>query len=184
MFVRRKNNSSGSVSVQVINKHRGKYTVYKTIGSSSDPIEIESLYLTGQEWIRRYIGQTDMFSAFEQENIKQRELKETERVLDNVANVLINGTELILSRVLWVIERAYRITKGTLEMRPMFHFTQKRIEAHVCICFVAYKVYKELERILLENNINLSVVKVLSIAKTVTTIRVKLPHNILTSFIT
>jgi len=118
-----------------------------------------------------------MFSAFEQENIKQRELKETERVLDNVANVLINGTELILSRVLWVIERAYRITKGTLEMRPMFHFTQKRIEAHVCICFVAYKVYKELERILLENNINLSVDKVLSIAKTVTTIRVKLPHN-------
>jgi len=49
---------------------------------------------------------------------------------------------------LWVIERAYRVTKGTLEMRPMFHFTAKRIEAHVCICFVAYKVYKELERIL------------------------------------
>ena len=49
---------------------------------------------------------------------------------------------------LWVIERAYRITKGTLEMRPMFHFTPKRIEAHVCICFIAYKVYKELERIL------------------------------------
>ena len=24
---------------------------------------------------------------------------------------------------LWVIERAYRITKGTLEMRPIFHFT-------------------------------------------------------------
>ena len=45
---------------------------------------------------------------------------------------------------LWVIERAYRITKGTLEMRPMFHFTPRRIEAHVCICFVAYKVYKEL----------------------------------------
>ena len=36
---------------------------------------------------------------------------------------------------LWVIERAYRVTKGTLEMRPMFHFTPKRIEAHVCIFF-------------------------------------------------
>ena len=41
---------------------------------------------------------------------------------------------------LWVIERAYRVTKGTLDMRPMFHFTPKRIEAHVCLCFVAYKV--------------------------------------------
>jgi hypothetical protein len=27
-------------------------------------------------------------------------------------------------------------------------FTEKRIEVHVCICFVAYKVYKEPERIL------------------------------------
>jgi transposase len=76
---------------------------------------------------------------------------------------------------LWVIERAYRITKGTLEMRPIFHFTPRRIEAHVCICFVAYKVYKELERVLKINNINLSVDKVLNIAKTITTIKVKLP---------
>lgn len=78
---------------------------------------------------------------------------------------------------LWVIERAYRITKGTLEMRPMFHFTAKRIEAHVCICFVAYKVYKELERILKISNINLSVDKVLSIAKTITTIKIRLPSS-------
>jgi len=76
---------------------------------------------------------------------------------------------------LWVIERAYRVTKGTLEMRPMFHFTPRRIEAHVCICFVAYKVYKELERILKTSNIDLSVDKVLNIAKTVTTIKIKLP---------
>ena len=76
---------------------------------------------------------------------------------------------------LWVIERAYRVTKGTLAMRPMFHFTPKRIEAHVCICFVAYKVYKELERILKVNGFNLSVDKVLNIAKTIATIRVRLP---------
>ena len=76
---------------------------------------------------------------------------------------------------LWTVEKSFRITKGTLEIRPMFHFTPKRIEAHVCLCFVAYKVYKELDRILKMSNIELSVDKVLSIAKTVTTIRVKLP---------
>jgi len=80
-------------------------------------------------------------------------------------------------RGLWVIERAYRVTKGTLEMRPMFHFTAKRIEAHVCICFVAYKIYKELERILKLSGINLSVDKVLNIAKTVTTLKIKLPAS-------
>ena len=60
-------------------------------------------------------------------------------------------------------------------MRPMFHFTAKRIEAHVCICFVAYKVYKEPERILKLSDINLSVDKVLNIAKTITTLKIRLP---------
>ena len=76
---------------------------------------------------------------------------------------------------LWIIERAYRVTKGTLEMRPIFHFTEKRIEAHICICFVVYKVYKELERILKISDINMSVDKVLDIAKTITTLKIKLP---------
>ena len=78
---------------------------------------------------------------------------------------------------LWQVESAFRVTKGTLELRPMFHFTKERIEAHVCICFVAYKVYKELERILKIAQINLSVDKVLNIAKTVTTIKVWLPET-------
>jgi transposase len=76
---------------------------------------------------------------------------------------------------LWQAERAFRISKGTLELRPMFHFTRKRIEAHGCICFVAYKVYKELERVLKLRGINLSVDKALSISKTITTLKIKLP---------
>ena len=76
---------------------------------------------------------------------------------------------------LWSVERAFRITKGTLEMRPMFHFTPERIEAHVCICFAAYKVYKELERVLKISHINMSAEKALEIAKTITTIKIKIP---------
>lgn len=78
---------------------------------------------------------------------------------------------------LWVVERAFRIGKGALEMRPMFHFTEKRIEAHICVCFVAYKVYKELERLIRQLNMKMSVDKVLSIAKTITTIRLRLPNG-------
>lgn len=61
---------------------------------------------------------------------------------------------------LWVVERAFRISKGTLEMRPMFHFTERRIETHVCICFIAYKAYKEQERLIAVNKIGMSVDKV------------------------
>ncbi len=78
---------------------------------------------------------------------------------------------------LWVVERAFRISKGTLDMRPMFHFTERRIEAHVCICFIAYKVYKELERIIKLAGIKMSVGDVIKAARTITTIRVRLPEN-------
>lgn len=78
---------------------------------------------------------------------------------------------------LWVVERAFRVMKGTLDTRPMFHFTERRIEAHVCLCFVALKVYKELERILKSLNFGLSVDKVLEIAKTISSLTIKLPNG-------
>lgn len=80
-------------------------------------------------------------------------------------------------RGLWVVERAFRVSKGTIETRPIFHFTEKRIEAHVCLCFVAFKVYKELERIVSILNLGMSVDTVIKIAKTITTIRLRLPLN-------
>ena len=78
---------------------------------------------------------------------------------------------------LWHIERAFRISKSKIEIRPMFHFTRRRIEAHVCICFVALKVYKELERLLKLSNINMSVDKVRELARTIVTIQMTLPQN-------
>ena len=95
----------------------------------------------------------------------------------------ITNTDLDAERViaqyhgLWVVERAFRISKGTLEMRPIFHFTERRIEAHICICFIAYKVYKELERLIGINKIDMGVDHVLDSAKTITTIRIKMPEN-------
>ena len=78
---------------------------------------------------------------------------------------------------LWNVERAFRIAKSKIEVRPMFHFTRRRIEAHICICFVALKVYKELERHLKAANIGMSIDKVLNMAKTVTTIVFRLPES-------
>lgn len=113
--------------------------------------------------------------------INQKKIEEDER-WDGLKGYLTN-TDLSAEEIyrqynsLWVIEKAFRVTKGTIELRPMFHFTPRRIEAHVCICFVAFKVYKELERILKEKKINLSVDKVISIAKTITTLKIKLPES-------
>ena len=59
----------------------------------------------------------------------------------------------------------------------MFHCTERRIEAHGCICVIAYKVYKELERLIAINKIEMSVDKLLDAAKTITKIRVRVPEN-------
>lgn len=71
---------------------------------------------------------------------------------------------------LWGVERAFRVVKGQLETRPIFHFTERCIEAHICICFMAYKVYKELERLLKTLGIDLSVDKAMDVAKTISTV--------------
>lgn len=95
-----------------------------------------------------------------------------------VTNTEFKPHEVIVQyRGLWVVERAFRVSKGTLEMRPMFHFTEKRIELHVCICFIAYKLYKELERIIRQIGIKMSVDAVIDIAKTIPTIEVTLPYG-------
>ena len=60
MFVRKKKNKSGVISVQIINKSTGKYKMLKTIGSSSDPRVVEKLVEEGKLWIRKYIGQSEI----------------------------------------------------------------------------------------------------------------------------
>jgi transposase len=74
----------------------------------------------------------------------------------------VTNTELTKEQVignygqLWQIEKAFRISKTDLRIRPIYHRLKKRIEAHLCICFCAYKLYKELERLLKGNKIMLS----------------------------
>ena len=107
---------------------------------------------------------------------------EVDEKWDGLKGYLTN-TDIPVSEVyaayhnLWHVERAFRISKSKIEIRPMFHFTRRRIEAHVCICFVALKVYKELERLLKLSNISMSVDKVLALAQTMVTIQVTLPQS-------
>jgi transposase len=78
---------------------------------------------------------------------------------------------------LWKIEKAFRISKHDLRIRPIYHRLHRRIEAHICIAFVAYKVYKELERQLEAKKSTLSPEKAIEIAKTIYSIKVKMPTN-------
>lgn len=76
---------------------------------------------------------------------------------------------------LWQIEYAFRIAKTDLKIRPIYHRLQRRIEAHICISFVAYKVFKELERQLKVKKANISANKAIEIAENIHEITFDLP---------
>lgn len=66
-----------------------------------------------------------------------------------VTNTKLNSNQVIENyNNLWKIEKAFRISKTDLKIRPIYHRLKGRIEAHICISFVSYLLYKELERVL------------------------------------
>ncbi len=46
---------------------------------------------------------------------------------------------------LWHVEQAFRIAKSDLQMRPIYHFKDTTIKAHILICFMALAVCKYME---------------------------------------
>ncbi len=78
---------------------------------------------------------------------------------------------------LWQVEKAFRISKTDLRIRPVYHRMKSRIEAHLCICFAAYAVYKELERLLIKNKITLSPEKAINEIKDIRQLQYTLPKS-------
>jgi len=78
---------------------------------------------------------------------------------------------------LWHIEKAFRMSKSDLQIRPIYHFTKRRIEAHISISFVAYTIYKELERLLYKHEAPFSVKTARDIVKNMYQIEIELPNS-------
>lgn len=78
---------------------------------------------------------------------------------------------------LWHIEKAFRMSKTDLRIRPIYHRIRKRIEAHICLSFVAYSIYKELERVLKEEKYRLSVEKAPEITHNMYQMEITLPES-------
>lgn len=78
---------------------------------------------------------------------------------------------------LWHIEKAFRMSKTDLRIRPIYHRLRRRIEAHICIAFTAYSIYKELERILYKEKSTLSLNKAAELTHTIYQINYRLPES-------
>ena len=80
-------------------------------------------------------------------------------------------------RHLWQIEKAFRISKTDLRIRPVYHYRRKRIEAHICIAFVAYTIYKELEQLLEKHNAGFSPKRAAELTHNMYQLEYTLPHS-------
>ena len=78
---------------------------------------------------------------------------------------------------LWHIEKAFRISKTDLRIRPMYHRLRRRIEAHILVAFVAYTIYKELERRLKEADVPISPKRAAELTQNMYEICFKLPTD-------
>lgn len=115
-------------------------------------------------------------------SIDQKKIDE-DRAWDGLKGFITNSSlsaDVVIANYqqLWKIEQAFRISKTDLRIRPIFHRKRERIEAHICIAFVAYSIYKELERVLALNKIDLSAQKAIELTKTIFTIELSLPDSL------
>lgn len=95
-----------------------------------------------------------------------------------ITNTSLTNDEIIANyKQLWQIEKAFRISKTDLRIRPIYHRLKHRIEAHICIAFCAYKVNKELERQLKEKKAGISPAKAIDILKTIYTVKIITPYS-------
>lgn len=95
-----------------------------------------------------------------------------------ITNCKLSKEEVIENyKHLWQIEKAFRISKTDLRIRPIYHRLSKRISAHITIAFCAYKIYKELERQLKQKKSKLSPEKALELMKTIYRLNIVLPNS-------
>ncbi|MGZ0015765.1 IS1634 family transposase [Yeosuana sp. AK3] len=93
MFVRLKKNKSGSTSVQIVDKSSGKYVLFQSVGSSSDPAEIDFLVAKGKKIIASYGGQAML--PFD----RDKELEFVDTFLRCLDSMNLVGPELLLGHI-------------------------------------------------------------------------------------
>ncbi len=86
--------------------------------------------------------------SFRLDRTRYREQRRHDGVFVLETNDLTLSSAEILSsyRQLQEVERAFRTIKSLIEIRPMFHWRDRRVESHVFICFLAYLVAKVVEQ--------------------------------------
>lgn len=95
-----------------------------------------------------------------------------------ITNTNLSNKQVIENyKNLWHIEKAFIMSKTDLRIRPIYHRLRHRIEAHICLSFTAYCIYKELERVLYLDKSKISLKKAAELTHNMYQITYTLPDS-------
>ena len=83
--------------------------------------------------------------------IIDEEKLQSESVWDGITGIQTNHPTMTAKEIfsqyrgLWQVEESFRITKHDLRVRPIYHWTPKRVRAHLAIAFMAFSCVRYLE---------------------------------------
>ena len=96
MFVRRKLNKSGSISVQVLSKRNGRNVLVRSFGSSRIEAEVCEMERRAHDFINTYGGQTVFDFEAHQQTQRRTQL---DNVFSQIVDIRQNAPQIILERI-------------------------------------------------------------------------------------
>lgn len=101
--------------------------------------------LIGNTAYRRYLRLDGTEASIDKQVLKQEARYDGKYVLRT--NCSLSPKEVAEAyKSLWQVERAFRELKSGLDLRPIYHWTEKRIRGHVMVCFLALVLEMALRR--------------------------------------
>lgn len=114
--------------------------IEKTIGQKGSTKKLIS-----NSGVKKYTSTDDSTTYLDEDKITK------DAMWDGLHGVITNDKNISAKEAigkysrLWVIEQAFRINKHNLQMRPIFHWTPRRIESHIAMCYMSFAVLKQIE---------------------------------------
>jgi len=119
----------------------------------SSPAAIRSGNKRGGKRYLKEVGKPEACWRLDEEAIRADESWDGYYGIQTSEGELSARSVLEAYHTLWRIEDCFRLMKTTMETRPIFHWTPRRIRGHFMTCFLAFQIERALE-IRLRNNGN------------------------------
>lgn len=116
--------------------------------------------LVGNRGYRRYLKVDGKAVGIDREKLRKEARFDGKYLLLTNCDLPMDQVALAY-KDLWKVERAFRELKSGLDLRPIYHWTDKRVKGHVMVCFLALVLESTLQKKLRENNPDLNFRKVM-----------------------